>query len=301
MNWKVILATALLGFGVYAIAGDVTQTASWSLNDGERDVALRRLVETDVPAIITEINSVNSTFNGTLISNSTLKVYALTLEVKSGGTVTVPAGSITAASLAGNVAWARISNGVSTTISGDGAVNAAGALTLTDNAVPATEVGAGEFPSDVYIKGEKVRGTALTNGSIGVSVQAYDADLADLADGSLTASKVASGYDATGLSGNVPAVSITNAVATGLYDQIGTNQIAASGVGSDEIAPNSITSSEMYDNAVGAAEITDNTVGTNEMLMVYFTGTLNTTNWDGKSMYYQHWSRGILVSTNSTP
>ncbi len=45
---------------------------------------------------------------------------------------------------------------------------------------------------------------------VGVTVQGYDADLDDLADGSLTASKVASGYDAAGLVGDAPIAVLTN-------------------------------------------------------------------------------------------
>lgn len=98
---------------------------------------------------------------------------------------------------------------------------AAQTITLAPNAmVTLTAVSGGYWQmSDGYVAGA----------GVGTVYQAYDADLDDLADGSLTASKVASGYDAAGLTGNAPLAVLTNAI-TGLTGVLITNTtISATG------------------------------------------------------------------------
>lgn len=69
---KLMLGASLIVVLVLAVAvfaGDVTQVASWNMADGKRNTALKDLVVTDVPALVTEVNRINgladASVNGT--------------------------------------------------------------------------------------------------------------------------------------------------------------------------------------------------------------------------------------------
>lgn len=59
---KLMLGASLIVVLVLAVAvfaGDVTQVSSWNMADGKRNTALKDLVVTDVPALVTEVNRIN--------------------------------------------------------------------------------------------------------------------------------------------------------------------------------------------------------------------------------------------------
>jgi hypothetical protein len=208
-NWTIFAALIIFvaAWAVYA-----AQDTTFSQREVRDPRKLEAILEANASDAQSRLATLETTMpSATLISNATLKVYASNLVVKAGGTVEMPAASLDAAALSGNIAGARLTNAVGVTVQAYDADLDTWA-TVTPSANGKTLV-AGTF------------GTMRTNLTlvVGTDVQAYDADLDDLADGSLTASKVASGYAAAGLTGNVPLAALTNALSETLYSGTVTN------------------------------------------------------------------------------
>jgi hypothetical protein len=58
-GWTAVLVLILVCIAVYVIGADITQKASYSVIDGARSRAVKDLVETDVPAIISAVNNLD--------------------------------------------------------------------------------------------------------------------------------------------------------------------------------------------------------------------------------------------------
>lgn len=142
------------------------------------------------------------------------------------------AGSVDGNNITGTVAATKISGNVSIVNGGTGSTTAGDARTalglavgtnvqsydfdlddLADGELTGSKVGAGisaaNLSGNVAIANGGTGSTTAANArtalgvAIGTNVQAYDADLDDLADGSLTGSKVGTGISAANLSGSV--------------------------------------------------------------------------------------------------
>lgn len=147
-----------------------------------------------------------------------------------------------------------------------------------DNSIGTASIAAGSLPSDVIASSVAVSAffndsTVRTNLglAIGTNVQAYDADLDDLADGSLTGSKVGSGVPAANIaSGSLGASVIASSISvSGFFSDatvrsnlglaIGTN-VQAWDTDLDDLADGSLTGSKVG-SGVPAANIASGALG----------------------------------------
>ncbi|MBI4655945.1 MAG: hypothetical protein HY746_04255, partial [Elusimicrobia bacterium] len=145
------------------------------------------------------------------------------------------------------------------------------AANITGN-LAATQIAAGVMPANVQASSIALSGfyssdLVRTNLglAIGTNVQAWDADLDDLADGSLTGSKVGSG---------VPAANIASG-SLGL--QVIVSSIAANAVYTDSILDNTVTSAKILDETISSIDIAADAVGNSELQDEISVSTINAT------------------------
>ncbi|MDA1348041.1 MAG: hypothetical protein O3A47_04130 [Chloroflexi bacterium] len=129
--------------------------------------------------------------------------------------------------------------------------NGANLTNLIAGSIPATITRDTEWDTLAEINTASTDTDAVLDTDIGVTVQAYDADLDDLADGSLTGSKV------------------------------------GTGIAGDNITDNTIDTSELEANSVNSSNITDGTVGAAELAATAvsaasYTGATITVDADGR-------------------
>lgn len=184
-----------------------------------------------------------------------------------------------------------------------------------DNSIDPTAVAAGSLPADVMASSVALAGFYSANGvrsnlglAIGTNVEAWDADLDDLADGSLTGSKVGSGVPAANIaSGSLGSQVIASSIAvSGFYSDanvrsnlglaIGTN-VQAYDADLDDLADGSLTGSKVG-SGVPAANIASGSLGSAVITSSIAVGAVGAVQMATADHGDVSWSGGVATVDN---